>query len=397
MPSWKLPAGAALLVLGAGFMVLFIGGGARFAIGLTLKPIVDQFGWGRSELGIAVALFQLVSAVAMLAAGHLADRISPRTVLAGGLFLSGIAIGLMSAISAPWQAMVLYGVVFALGNGAASLVPIGVLVTRMVPDRAGLANALIMSGMSVGQLVVIATMTAVLTSLSWPSVYLLLGAAHLVLLPFLFAAIPGKLPEQAGAARPSKGLDLREAARSRQFWLLMVIYAICGFDDFFVATHVVAFAQDRGLDIFFAGNLLALMGLAGLLGVVTAGAFSDRSGPVWPTAISFAARVAAFGLVWADQSWVSVTIFALVFGLTFLVTAPLTVVFVAESFGTRNLGGLTGLITMVHHICGGLGAYVGAAVFDATGTYNAAFVFMLVISALAVVLTLMLQRRPAGA
>jgi predicted MFS family arabinose efflux permease len=330
----------------------------------------------------------------MLAAGHLADRISPRTVLAGGLFLSGIAIGLMSAISAPWHAMVLYGVVFALGNGAASLVPIGVIVTRMLPDRAGLANALIMSGMSVGQLVVIATMTAVLTSLSWPSVYLLLGAAHLVLLPFLFAAIPAKLPEQAGS-RPAKGLALREAAGSRQFWLLMAVYAICGFDDFFVATHVVAFAQDRGLDIFLAGNLLALMGLAGLLGVVAAGAFSDRSGPVWPTAISFGARVAAFGLLMVDQSGLSVAIFALVFGVTFLVTAPLTVVFVVESFGTRNLGGLTGLITMVHHISGGLGAYVGAAVFDATGAYDGAFVFMFVISALALVLTLMLRRRPA--
>ena len=378
-------------------MVLFIAGGARFAIGLTLKPIVDQFGWGRSELGIAVGLFQVVSAVAMFAAGHLADRFSPRTVLAGGLFVSGIAIGLMSAINAPWQAMVLYGVIFALGNGAASLVPIGVLVTRMVPDRAGFANAVIMSGMSVGQLVVIATMTAVLTSLSWPSVYLLLGAAHLVLLPFLFAAIPGKLPAHAGAARPTEGLDLREAARSRQFWLLMVIYAICGFDDFFVATHVVAFAQDRGLDIFLAGNLLALMGLAALLGVVGAGAFSDRAGPVWPTALSFAGRVAAFALLLVDQSTISVAIFALVFGVTFLVTAPLTIVFVKESFGTRNLGALTGLITMVHHICGGLGAYAGAAVFDATGTYNATFVFMLVISALAVVLTLMLQRRPAAA
>jgi predicted MFS family arabinose efflux permease len=378
-------------------MVLFIAGGARFAIGLTLKPIVDQFGWGRSELGIAVGLFQVVSAVAMFAAGHLADRISPRTVLAAGLFVSGIAIGLMSAITAPWQAMVLYGVLFGLGNGAASLVPIGVLVTRMLPDRAGFANAVIMSGMSVGQLVVIATMTAVLTSLSWPSVFLLLGAAHLVLLPFLFAAIPGKLPEQAGATRPAKGLALREAARSRQFWVLMAIYAICGFDDFFVATHVVAFAQDRGLDIFLAGNLLALMGLTGLLGVLAAGAFSDRSGPVWPTAICFAARVAAFGLVWVDQSWVSVAIFALVFGLTFLVTAPLTVVFVKEAFGTRNLGGLTGLITMVHHISGGLGAYIGAAVFDATGTYNGAFVFMLFISAVAVVLTLMLQRRPVAA
>ena len=65
--------------------MLFIGGGSRFAVGLTLKPIVDDFGWGRSELGLAVALFQLVSAGAMFAAGHLADRAGPQLVLGGGL------------------------------------------------------------------------------------------------------------------------------------------------------------------------------------------------------------------------------------------------------------------------------------------------------------------------
>ncbi len=167
---------------------------------------------------------------------------------------------------------------------------------------------------------------------------------------------------------------MRQAARTRQFWLLIAIYAICGFDDFFVGTHVVAFAQDQGIDVFLAGNLLALMGLTGLVGVLAAGAFSDRLGPVWPTALAFIARIAVFALVMVDQSPLSIAIFALVFGLTFLVTAPLTVVFVSQNFGTRHLGALTGIITMVHHIAGGLGAYVGAAVFDATGQYDLAFV-----------------------
>ena len=67
-----------------------------------------------------------------------------------------------------------------------------------------------------------------------------------------------------------------------------------------------------------------------------------------------------------------------------------------QSFGTRHLGALTGLITMVHQIFGGIGAYLGAAVFDATGTYDIAFGVMLIASALALVLTLML-RRPASA
>jgi MFS family permease len=383
---------SAALVLTAGFFVLFIGGGARFAVGLTLKPIVDDLGWGRSELGLAVALFQVVSAAAMFVAGHLADRAGPRLVLGGGLLVSGIGIGLMSMMAAPWHALALYGVVFALGNGAASMAPVGVMVTRAFPQRTGIANAVVMSGMSAGQLVMIATLAAVMLTVSWRSVYLLLGIAHLALVPLLIAAIPKTTPVQAKAARPNDGVGVIEAAHLRQFWLLLAVYAICGFDDFFVSTHVVAFAQDRGVDAFLAGNLLALMGLTGLIGVVAAGAFSDRSGPVWPTALAFAARVAVFALVMVDQSAVSVAVFALVFGATFLVTAPLTVVFVSQGFGTRHLGALTGLITMVHHIFGGIGAYLGAAVFDTTGNYDTAFLIMLAVSLLALLLTLLLRR-----
>jgi MFS family permease len=386
-----MPAGGAL-VLAAGFLVLFTGGGTRFAVSLTLKPIVEQFGWQRSDLALAVAVFMVVSAAAMFAAGKLADRAGPRLVLGGGLIVSAIGIGAMSAISAPWHAVVLYGVVYALGNGAASMIPVGVMVTRAFPVRTGIANAAVMSGMSVGQLVVIAALAAVLTVVKWPSVFLGLGLAHLALVPFLIAVIPKTGAAAAKAAQPAEGIGIAAAARTRQFWLLLGVYAICGLDDFFVTTHVVAFAQDRGAGALIAGNLLALMGLTGLIGVVAGGFLSDRKGPVWPTALAFAARIAVFGLIMIDQSEVSVAIFALVFGVTFLVTAPLTVVFVSQSFGTRHLGALTGLITMVHQIFGGLGAYLGAAVFDATQRYDGAFAVMLVASTIALALTLLLRR-----
>lgn len=383
------------LVLGAGFLVLFINGGARFTIGLTLKPIVDEFGWGRSELGVAVAVFQIVSAVAMFAAGRLADSAGPRAVLCGGLIVSGIGIGLMGMIAAPWHAVLLYGVVYGIGSGAASLIPVGVMVTHAFPKRAGMANAVVISGMSVGQLVVVATLAAVLLAVSWHAIYLWLGFAHLALAPLLLLAIPRTEPAQTKTESPLVGVGVLVAARSRQFWLLNGVYAICGFTDFFVATHVVAFAQDHGVDAYLAGNLLALMGLTGLVGIFAAGAFSDRAGPVWPAALSFAARLAVFALIVLDQSVVSVVVFALVFGGTFLMTAPLTVVFASENFGTRHLGAMIGLITMVHHICGGLGAYYGAALFDATGDYSFAFMTMFVLSAAAMLLTLLL-RQPAG-
>jgi len=384
---------SATMVLAAAFGVLFIGGGARFAIGLTLKSVVEEFGWGRSELGIAVALFQIVSAACMYVAGRLSDRTNPRLVLGGGLAIAGLGIGLMSLMAAPWHALLLYGVVFAIGHGAASLIPVGVLVTRAFSRRTGLANAVVSSGMSVGQLVVIAALAAVLVAIGWRSVFFWLGVAHLGLVPLLLLAIPaaGGRGGAAAAAAPA-GLDARQAARTRQFWLLLGVYALCGLDDFFVSTHVVAFAQDRGLDAFLAGSLLAWMGLAALVGVVASGVWSDRSGPVWPTAVSFVARLAVFVLILADQSTVSVAIFALMFGATFLVTAPLTVVFVVQSFGTKHLGALSGLIIMVHHVFGGLGAYLGAAAFDRLGGYDLAFVVMLSSNVLAAALTLGLRR-----
>jgi predicted MFS family arabinose efflux permease len=390
MPSTSRP----MAVLAAGFFVLFIGGGARFAIGLTLRPMAADFGWARSELGAAVALFQIVSASCMFVAGSLADRISLRLLLGTGLLISSVGIGLMSLISAPWHALALYGILFAIGNGTASIIPVGVMVTRVFPGRAGFANGVASAGLSVGQLVVVAALAAVLVDLGWRQVFVWLGAAHVLLVPLLVAAIPGRRAAHARqAAPPPSGLTVREAARTRQFWLLLVVYAICGLDDFFVTTHVVAFAQDRGVDAFVAGNLLALMGLTALLGVLAAGVWSDRAGPVWPTAAAFAARVAVFALITLDQSPVSVAVFALVFGATFLTTAPLAVLFVRDSFGTRHLGALTGLITMVHHVCGGVGAYVGADVFDATGRYDAAFALMLASCVVALVLTLGLRRR----
>ena len=390
------------LALAAGFLVLFIGGGSRFAIGLTLKPMVEQFGWARADIGSAVASFQIVSALCMFAAGRLADRVSLRVVLGSGIAIAGLGIGSMSYVTAPWQVLLLYGIVFAIGNGLASIIPVGVMITRAFPIRTGLANAVVSGGASVGQLVMIASMAAVLVSIGWPTVFVWLGIAHFALLPAVIAGVPRHEPKAARSIAAANGLGVRAAAATRQFWLLLAVYAICGFNDFFVTTHVVAFAQDRGVDIFLAGNLLALMGLTGLIGVVAAGASSDKSGPIRATAWTFLARIGAFALIAIDQSAASVAIFALVFGATFLATGPLTVVFVRESFGMRHLGALSGLITMVHHICGGIGAYLGAALFDATTSYNAAFIAMLISAMIALILTLMLSRtattmaQPAG-
>jgi len=385
----------AALVLATAFVVLFVGGGARFAIGLTFKPMVEDLGWTRGQLGLAVGLYMVVSAVATFVGGRLADRASPRLLLMLGTLIGGAGLGLMAFVSAPWHAMLFYGIVFAVGNGAASMAPVSVMVTRVMPGRAGLANAVAMSGLSVGQLVMMAALTLVLVAIGWRAVFGWLAFAHLAMVAVLWALLPREARSEHAAAATA-GMDLGAALATRRFWVLAGLYAICGMDDFFVSTHVVAFAQDKGIGAVLAGNLLALMGLAALVGVLLGGVFSDRFGAVATTAITFVLRIAVFGFILLDQSHASIVAFALVFGATFLVTAPMTVLFVRDCFGTRHLGALTGLITMVHQIFAGVGAYGGALVFDRTGAYDAAFAVMLVASAVALGLTFMVRSpRPA--
>ena len=175
---------------------------------------------------------------------------------------------------------------------------------------------------------------------------------------------------------------------------MMAMFAVCGFQDFFVATHIVAFAQDKGVGDFLAGNILAFMGLAGLVGVLLSGALADRYGASRPTLICFVLRIGLFGYILFMQDTVSIATAALVYGFTFTMTAPLTVVFAGNIFGTARLGSVSGLINMVHQIAGGLGAFVGALIFDATGSYNGAFILMFALSILGTATTVAIRERP---
>jgi predicted MFS family arabinose efflux permease len=245
-------------------------------------------------------------------------------------------------------------------------------------------------------------------ALGWRDAFLWLGVLSVVaVLPLLVwtarlrpgvpvAAGPDSGPHGVGGANGAGGANgpsrLRTALSTPRIWLLFAVYALCGFHDFFVATHIVAFALDHGMSAELSGNMLAFMGLMGLVGVLLTGAACDRLGPVRPAAACFVLRIALFGAILVSQHTAVILVVALLFGATFWITAPLTVVFVRDGYGTALLGTLAGMVTMVHHACGGLGAYVGAASFDLAGGYGPAFAIMLATSALALVLILALPR-----
>lgn len=414
----------AWIILATGFTVLFFSSGSRFAFGLLLKPMSEDLELSRSALSLAATCFMIVGAVTMPFVGRLVDSFSVRRVVSIAVIIASAGIGLMGLAQTQWQVILLYGIIFAIGNGGSSVGPIGVMISRWFERGRGTATSAAMSGNAIGQLIIITALASTLTIIGWRNAYFTLGVVNLLIvvpLVIAFARSTPKTPSPSmgegrdggessahgepddNAPSPLMGegrdggdaaaLSARTIFTSRQLWLLLVVYAVCGFQDFFVATHVVAFAQDKGLTAAFSGTLYAFMGLLGLFGVMSAGILADRFSSIHPTALCFLARIACFALIILNQSTPAIVVFALLYGFTFLITAPLTVTFAGSMFGAPRLGMMSGIINMVHHIAGGLGALIGGIVFDARGSYDDAFILMLALSVLATALTFTIRER----
>ncbi len=394
------------VILGVGFAVLFFSGGSRFAFGLMLKPMSEDLDVSRSALSAAITTFMVVSAVALPFVGRLVDRWSLRWTIAISAVAGGIGIVLMGRVDTIWQVFLVYGVFYALGNAGTSVSPVAVMVSQWFTNRRGIATSTAVAGNAIGQLVIVALLASALVSIGWRSSYTYLGIANLVVLVplalLLIRPAPGRVTATATATtgdEPGRGLPdtLAQALTSRQFLLLLFVYTICGFQDFLVVTHVVAFAQDQGVGDVLAGNLLAWMGFLGLAGVLSAGALSDAMGAKPPTSVCFVLRIVAFAMILYWQTTPGIIIFGLLYGFTFLITAPLNVVFVGNIFGTSRLGTLSGTISMIHQISGGIGAFVGGWIFDSWGSYNGAWMLLLGMSIAATFATQLVRERGRGA
>jgi MFS family permease len=139
--------------------------------------------------------------------------------------------------------------------------------------------------------------------------------------------------------------------------------------------------------------MLAWFGLLSMGGILIAGPVSDRTGNKMPIALSFALRLMLFILILSHQNLYTFYIFAVMFGFTFLITAPLTTTLIGRLYGFSHIGLISGFITMIHHMGGGLWAYIGGWSFDKTGSYQWSFIVSAVMAGVAMICTLMIKEK----
>ena len=380
-------------IVGASFLILFFNAGARFSIGVIFKPLISEFGWTRSQVSLAFLINMTVFALSLVVVGRFYDRYGPKWVIViSTLFLSAGYLA-VSFVSAFWQFLFFYGVLAAVGLGGTSAPLVAALTSKWFVKRRGLAISIALSGSCIGQFLLIPLITSFVVSHGWRASYFSMGLIMLVVNIGLALGVIRGDPEELGrrsigGAKGDEGeippnhvspetkpldLDLRGAMRTPALWLFTFVMFVCGSGDFLVITHLIPFVTDHGISPDTAGHMLAWYGLLSLVGLLIIGPATDVIGNKAPIVFTFVLRFFLFMLILKYQNMISFYIFSMLFGFTFLITAPIATTLSGKLFGFTHVGVLTGFISTIHHLGGGIWAFVGGYSFDHTGGYGLAF------------------------
>jgi EmrB/QacA subfamily drug resistance transporter len=159
---WKLRSlvsGTTVMLGVSGVLV-----GAVFLTSIFLQTVL---GYSALETGLAFLPFALAITIGTLAARHLLEHVSPRSIATAGLLIAVFASGWLSAADAAsaFTSDILPGLVL-LGVGVGLVfVPVSVTSMAGIPgSHAGVASGFLMTGHEVGAALGVAILSAVATS-----------------------------------------------------------------------------------------------------------------------------------------------------------------------------------------------------------------------------------------
>jgi MFS family permease len=138
----------------------------------------------------------------------------------------------------------------------------------------------------------------------------------------------------------------------------------------------VVYAVDRGYGHLTAVAIFGIVGALSSVGRFAFGALSDRFGRVATGILSYAlTALGILALLFAPGPPVlwPLYAYALFFGLTFGARGPIISALTAELYQGRSYGAIFGMISVGQGLGMALGPWMGGAVFDAMGSYQAAF------------------------
>jgi predicted MFS family arabinose efflux permease len=170
---------------------------------------------------------------------------------------------------------------------------------------------------------------------------------------------------------------LRDAARTRAFWLLAITFAICGWTtNGIVSSHFVPAMHDHGVTATTAASLLVIVGIFDIVGTVGSGWLTDRFDPRVLLGIYYGLRgiaLVALPILIGPDIEPPILLVMVLFGLDWVATVPPTVTLCREIYGVERGAIVFGWVFASHMVGAAIAAAVSGWIRVTAGDYATAW------------------------
>jgi MFS transporter, FSR family, fosmidomycin resistance protein len=369
--------------------------------GLLLPPLFafvrSDYGVSYTELGLALAAFNIVSAAFQTPAGFLVDRLGARTILIGGILLGACGFAIIAAVNSFWVLVAMFAVA-GLGNTVYHPADYAILSDHIRADRIGRAFSIHTFAGMLGSAVAPVSVLLLQDFVGWRGAFFVaavlgLSAAGLIAVQ-RDDARPGGLyqAKQAGGGRASLQLLLSPAIlRNFAFFALLAVIG-GGIQNY----SVVALATLYGTPLTLANAALTAYLLVCAAGILVGGILVGRISSLLVATLGTLVTGLAVLLVGVTELGPALLLLVMsIGGFSTGVAMPSRDMIVSTATPAGSFGKVFGFVSTGFNISGIFSPLIFGALMD-HGHPRA--VFMLVVaSSLAAMITVIAGSRPVRA
>jgi MFS family permease len=365
----------AWLRLGIAVTLSAIGGIGFWSVVVALPAVQAEFGVDRSAASLPFTCTMIGFAVGGVVLGRLSDRAGLLLPLIGGAIALSLGYVAASFATNLLQFATVYGLLIGIGCSA-TFVPLLADVSHWFERRRGIAVSICASGNYIAGTLWPPLVEHFIGTVGWRQTHLYIGIfCAVTMLPLIFL-LRRRPPVHAtgGAAtavRPKVGtLGLRPSTLQA---VLALAGVCCCVAMSMPQVQLVAYCGDLGYGAKAGAQMLSLMLGLGIISRIGSGFVADRIGGIATLVIGSLAQMTALSLYMMLDGLTSLYVISALFGLFQGGLVPSYTIIVRECFPAKEAGARVGIVMMATLFGMALGGWMSGAIFDLTGSYQAAF------------------------
>ncbi len=361
--------------------LMTIGGSGMYTVSIVLPRIQAEFDASRADVSLAYTLSMIGFGLGGVLMGRLADRRGVALPARLGAFF--LCLGYIAAGSATslWQFSLAQGVLIGLLGTSASFAPLIADTSKWFSRRRGIALALVMTGNYLAGAVWSPVLQHYVELYGWRQTYIGMGLFCLISMLPLTLVLRRRAPDVGPGPAPAHSTDARASVALRPVGiapgtlqlLLCVAGVSCCVAMSMPQVHIVAYCGDLGFGAARGAEMLSLMLAMGIVSRLVSGWISDHIGGLRTLLLGSVLQGVALLMFMFSDGMASLYIISAMFGLFQGGIVPSYALIVRENFAPREAGTRVGTVLMCTLYGMALGGWMSGAIFDYTGSYDAAF------------------------